>query len=270
MKRVLICYRGRLPESRLSLNRSHRQFCPKRRRLPALSSEQQFLASPSHRFPSSCWIVPSRLTPAGSPGLRLVPTGSDWPRGARTRPSKLWDVPTGQETGTVATKIQEVQALAFSRDGHWLAAENSINTVTLWDATTRREVRTFPSNKPLGVLGSSWVYSIAFSPDGRLLASGVDDKTIKIWEVATGKEIQTLRGHKKNVYAVVFSSNGRYLASASADKSVKLWDVTTGREIHTLTGHASDVSSIAFSPDSRWLASGSWDKTIKIWRLGQR
>src|SRR5437879_2140142 len=87
---------GRLPASRLNLNSSHRQFCPKRRRLPALSSEQQFLASPSRRFPSSCWSAPSRPTPAGSPGLRLVPTGNDWPRGAQTRPSSCGMCPPGK------------------------------------------------------------------------------------------------------------------------------------------------------------------------------
>src|SRR5438132_3852625 len=83
-------------------------------------------------------------------GVAFSADGQRLASGSSDQTVKLWDVPTGQETGTVATKIQEVQALAFSRDGHWLAAENSINTVTLWDATTRREVRTFPSNKPLG------------------------------------------------------------------------------------------------------------------------
>src|SRR5207253_10302634 len=107
-------------------------------------------------------------------------------------------MPTGQETSTVATKIKEVQALAFSRDGHWLAAENSINTVTLWDATTRREVRTFPSNKPLGVLGSSWVYWIASSRDGRLLSSGVDDMTIRLWDVQTGRSVRYLWADRRS------------------------------------------------------------------------
>src|SRR5207253_7052088 len=97
-------------------------------------------------------------------GVAFSADGQRLASGSSDQTVKLWDVPTGQETSTVATKIKEVQALAFSRDGHWLAAENSINTVTLWDATTRREVRTFPSNKPLGVLGSSWVYSIASVP----------------------------------------------------------------------------------------------------------
>src|SRR5207249_10122496 len=95
-------------------------------------------------------------------GVAFSADGQRLASGSSDQTVKFWDVPTGQETSTIATKIKEVQALAFSRDGHWLAAENSTNTVTLWDAATGREVRTFRSNKPLGVLGSSWVYSIAF------------------------------------------------------------------------------------------------------------
>jgi WD40 repeat protein/putative methionine-R-sulfoxide reductase with GAF domain len=224
--------------------------------------------------------------------------------GSWDRSIKFWDVGTGEKLGTITGQVKGVQALAWSRDGHWLATEDSNNTVTLWNATTQRETRTFRGS-PLNA--SDWVYSIAFSPDGRLLAtaldnktiriwdvetgravrdlpasekhviyiafspdgrrlaSGKDEKTIDIWDVATGDKVSTLRGHEGTVYAVAFSPDGRWLASASRDKTVKLWDLATGREAHTLSGHRSRVTTISFSPDGRWLASGSWDKTIKIW-----
>ncbi len=158
-------------------------------------------------------------------GVAFSADGQRLASGSSDQTVKLWDVPTGQETGTVATKIQEVQALAFSRDGHWLAAENSTNTVTLWDAATGREVRTFRSNKPLGVLGSSWVYSIAFSPDGRLLASGVDDKTIRLWDVETGRSVRDLGAARRSVIYIAFSPDGRWLASGGDDKTIKIWEV---------------------------------------------
>ena len=198
-------------------------------------------------------------------GVAFSADGQRLASGSSDQTVKLWDVPTGQETGTVATKIQEVQALAFSRDGHWLAAENSINTVTLWDATTRREVRTFPSNKPLGVLGSSWVYSIAFSPDGRLLASGVDDKTIRLWDVETGRSVRDLGAARRSVIYIAFSPDGRWLASGGDDKTIKIWEVATGKEIQTLRGHKKDVYAVAFSSNGRYLASASADKSVKLW-----
>src|SRR4029077_18180423 len=131
---------------------------------------------------------------------------------------KFWDVPTGQEISTVGRKMQEVQAVALSRDGHWLAAENSNNKVTLWDATTGREAHSLQSNKPLGVLGSNWVYSIAFSPDGRWLASAVDDKTIRLWDVKTGLMVRDFTGLRRAVMYAAFSPDGRWLASGDDDK----------------------------------------------------
>jgi WD40 repeat protein len=198
-------------------------------------------------------------------GVAFSADGQRLASGSSDQTVKLWDVPTGRETSTVATKIKEVQALAFSRDGHWLAAENSINTVTLWDAATGREVRTFRSNKPLGVLGSSWVYSIAFSPDGRLLASGVDEKTIRLWDVETGRSVRDLGAARRSVIYIAFSPDGRWLASGGDDKTIKIWEVGTGKEIQTLRGHKKNVYAVAFSSNGRYLASASADKSVKLW-----
>jgi hypothetical protein len=178
---------------------------------------------------------------------------------------KFWDVSTGQELVTVASKMKEVQALAFSRDGHWLAAENSSNTVTIWDATTGREIWTLPSNKPLGVLGDSWVYSIAFSPDGRWLASGVDDKTVRLWDVSTGRAVRDLVALRRSVIYSAFSPDGRWLASGGDDKTIRIWEVSTGQEIRRLSGHKKSIYAVAFSPNGRLLASASADRSVRLW-----
>jgi WD40 repeat protein len=198
-------------------------------------------------------------------GVAFSADGQRLASGSSDQTVKFWDVLTGQETSTVATKIKEVQALAFSRDGHWLAAENSINTVTLWDATTGREVRALSSNKPLGVLGSSWVYSIAFSPDGRWLASGLDDKTIRLWDVETGRPVRDLAAARRSVIYIAFSPDGRWLASGGDDKTIKIWEVATGKEIQTLRGHKKNIYAVVFSSNGRYLASASADKSVKLW-----
>ncbi len=180
---------------------------------------------------------------------------------------KFWDVPSGEKLGSLASKVKEVQTLAFSRDGHWLATENSANTVTLWDAATGREIRTLPGNKPLGVLGSNWVYSIAFSPDGRWLATGVDDKTVRLWDVKTGRAVRDLVAPRRSVIYIAFSPDGRWLASGADDKTIRIWEVSTGREIRTLSGHKKPIYAVAFSPNGRWLASASADKNVKLWEV---
>jgi WD40 repeat protein len=178
---------------------------------------------------------------------------------------KFWDVATGEQLGIVDSKTKEVQALAFSHDGHWLATENSSNTVTLRDASTGREIRTLPSDRPLGTLGSNWVYSIAFSPDGQWLATGVDDKTVRLWDVKTGGKVRDLTGFRRSIIYIAFSPDSKLLASGDDDKTIRIWNASSGKEIYRLTGHKKPIYAVAFSPNGRWLASASADKSVKLW-----
>jgi WD40 repeat protein len=180
---------------------------------------------------------------------------------------RFWDVLTGQELRGFSGKIKQVQALAFSRDGRWLAAENSSDTVSLWDVTSGSEIRTLPSDKPVRAAGTSWVYSIAFSPDGRWLASGVDDKTVRLWDLTTGSKARDLISSRRSVIYIAFSPDGRLLASGNDDRTIRIWEVSTGDEIMTLSGHQKPIYAVAFSPSGHWLASASGDKTVKLWEV---
>jgi len=199
--------------------------------------------------------------------VTFSPDGRRLASGSWDRTLKFWEVSTGEPLGAVAHDMKEVQALAFSRDGRWLATENSSDTTSLRDPSTGQEIRILRSDKPLGPLGSNWVYSIAFSPDGRWLASALDDKTVRLWDVNTGKKMRDLTGLRRAVVYIAFSPNGRLLATGDDQKSIRIWDPASGEEIYKLTGHKKPVYAVAFSPDGRWLASASADKTVKIWDL---
>jgi WD40 repeat protein len=205
----------------------------------------------------SGWVTAIAFSPDGQ---RLV-------SGSWDRTVKFWEVTSGKQLSPVASKTKEIQSLAFSRDGHWLATENSSNTVALRDPVTGQEIRALPSDKPLGALGSNWVYSIAFSPDGQLLAAGLDDKTVRLWEVKTGRKVRDLTGLRRPVIYIAFSPDGRLLATGDDEKTIRIWDVTSGEEIFKLSGHKKLVNAVAFSPNGRWLASASADKTLRLWDL---
>jgi WD40 repeat protein len=200
-------------------------------------------------------------------GVAFSPDGQRLASGSWDRTVKFWQVSSGEQLSAVASKMKEVQSLAFSRDGHWLATENSSDTVALRDPTTGQEMLALPSDKPLGVLGSTWVYSIAFSPDGQWLASGVDDKTVRLWDVKTGRKVRDLTGLPRRVIYIAFSPDGRLLATGDDDKTIRIWDVSSGEQVYKLSGHKRPVYAVAFSPNGHWLASASADKTVKLWDL---
>jgi WD40 repeat protein len=174
-------------------------------------------------------------------------------------------------------------SVAFSPDGHTVAAGGANNSLSLWDVTDPAH-----PGPPVDIQGSggsqdsnfgNTVTSLAFSPDGRNLAVGNLDTTVQVWDVTDPtKPLASgvpLTGQTRTVSSVAFSPDGRTLASGSFDSTVRLWNLNTA-----LTAGARDqrVESVAFSPDGRRFASandnkngipGGTDnpdnKTVRLW-----
>lgn len=72
-----------------------------------------------------------------------------------------------------------VHALAFSPDGHTLAAAGSSGTITLWDTKNWSQIATLTSGD------HSRMLALAFEPTGRTLMSGDDSGRIIAWSLDT-------------------------------------------------------------------------------------
>jgi hypothetical protein len=162
---------------------------------------------------------------------------------------------------TLSGHSDEVNSVAFSPDGQFLASGSSDFTVKGWNVRTGKSVGVLAGN-------TGKVSSVTFSPDGELLVSGGFDKTVRVWKLPDGEPFHAL-DHSDWVFSVAFSPDSRMLASSGADKEIKLWNLKTGELLRALAGHSHWVLSLAFGPDGRTLISGSADKTIRVWNLQQ-
>ena len=212
------------------------------------------------------WIlVAVNTAPPPPPATSASPTSSAGPAGVATA------VPTGvpivvpvastdwREIRRLYGHKDNVNSIAFSSDGRWLASASRDGTVRLYEDGVA-ELRVL-------VLEPAALWCVAFSPDGRVLAIGSEDGSVKLINSASGYELHTLSGHTGPVYSVAFSLDGKSLATASKDTTVKLWDTTNGIELKTLKVHSDAVYSVAFSPDGNMLASGSADGSVGVWYL---
>jgi WD40 repeat protein/serine/threonine protein kinase len=159
----------------------------------------------------------------------------------------------------------EVNSLAFSPGGEWIAGAGGDGTIKVWNSRTGAEVQAFPAH-------AKSVFSVAFHPEGRYLAStGADENggKVKVWDWATGQEkFADLCGadhDRGTAYCVAFSPDGRRLAAGSGG-AVTVWDWENHQPVlPPLRGHVDKGICVAFSRDGRRLASGSWDGVIHIW-----
>lgn len=216
------------------------------------------------------------------------------------------NLPTGEspsgpivlETGHSA----QVQALAFSHDGRWLASGGKDENIKIWDVDRRRVVRTLTGHikeikclafSPIANLlassgedgtirlwdgDNSWtptilsgtgitIFSLVFSPDGTQVISGDLNGLIKVRDIETGREILSLRDQGVVMALATDPVNQSLLAAGTGlggDDAVHLWDITSGKEVRKLSGYNRGVSQVSFSPDGRTIAVASPNEGFEI------
>ena len=207
----------------------------------------------------------------------------------------FWDMATGQQNDLVfqlesVRSDTRVLSLAFSPNGHDLAAGADDGYVTVWNLTT--DIKNFQvcSYGDIPIIGKTpcdvvdendkEIRGLAFNKDGSLLVSGSSDTHAWLWDTYTGKFLaktpdKSEGGHISTVTSVSFNPVSGEIATVSWDNTVRLWNLEqTGdkwvfHRLDTLAGHANSIWATVYSPDGEWLVSASSDRTIILWRVNQ-
>jgi len=208
----------------------------------------------------------------------------------------VWDTSTGNQLAELRNDGADYPKLAFSADGHWLAATGG-NDIRVFDTSdwtnvfTRVGIRvralSFDLTGPRLLTGTAegdvaiWampsgeriqhlreigesIDAVAFSPNGKFVVAAGRDGSEQVWNAETGKLRSQFNHFYGKVQSVEFDSTSAVVVSASADGSIGVADAALGMPVTTLEG-SSNIRVVHFDPSSRLVVAASWDGTARIW-----
>ena len=185
---------------------------------------------------------------------------------------KIWDLSTGNCTGTLRGHTEWVSSLVLLRPEETsqfsrLASASWDNTLRIWRMDPEELeggtlIRTLQAGQGSGAL--LCISSNNASPGSNLVSVGCCNSQIQNWDLERGVMIGSLLGHTKEVHSCQVSSNK--IISGSGDGTIKLWDSNSNMNTGTLQEHTGSVMTVQYDNDFR-IMSGSYDKTVKVWDI---
>lgn len=188
--------------------------------------------------------------------------------------AQWWGTPlaTPQPVRAVPAHKGQLRALAFSRDGQFIATAGNDKLVRIWNAADGQLVRALEGH-------TSHVYNLAFHPSGKHLVSGELLGVLKQWEVGTWELVRDydakalhkfdegFRADCGGIRGMDFSPDGRLLAAGGIGEvtnafagigkpTVLIFDWLTGQRIHLLNTKANfqgSVWGLQFHPSGKFL-----------------
>jgi WD40 repeat protein len=162
---------------------------------------------------------------------------------------ELWD-PKAVKRKTVLTDTEsEIDQVAFSPSGRYLATSRANQTVAVWDLRANKKVGRFGDH-----IFSTFLCSFAFSPDEeQLAATSIADK-VYLFHVPSGQR----DGHLRWLGGpLAYSPKGESIAVGSQNL-IAVFNSRKGNLVKAFQlERGDDACSISFSPDGKRIACGT-------------
>jgi WD40 repeat protein len=197
-----------------------------------------------------------------------------------------------------------VAAMAFSRDGRWLAVAGASNTVTVWDAASGDRLMEFDSVEKKRILDLAcsddganltamagnhvrvwdWskkvilsdaklsltsIHALHLARDGQRVAIVLVDWTVLV-ETKTGRELLAVSADGKRTWEAALSQDGKRLATVWDGENgyvVRISDVETGKRLKAIIVGRAGGGTVQFSPDARSLLTAGAESAVRIWNV---
>lgn len=177
---------------------------------------------------------------------------------------KLWDVPSGQEIGTLTSHARPINAVAFSPDGTILATAGEDGFIILWNVSSQALITVLNGQ-------DGAVNDLAFHPDGSKLVAAYSSSAVRLWDVVNRRSSLRLLSHTNAVRALAYNSDGSRFASAGADGRIIIWNGETGSSLFSIEPFlGSDnqiiaINALTYSPDDSHLLAANSNGTATVW-----
>ena len=217
--------------------------------------------------------------PCESNSQELSPTGAQLAVQCKDHSLQLVDLPAGTAHSVLPTG-QGANTLAYSPDGHWLAAgftDGDVEVIATGDPASHRRWKAdshridllyfFPNSKdlfvgPVDSPGQVWelsqtptrratlpidfggISAVAVSPDGKLLVAVGDDTVLRWYDTASWQKMRDYRGFLLETFALNFTTDGKELIAGGADARLTIFDVASGKQLRQMPPESG--ASVAF------------------------
>lgn len=161
--------------------------------------------------------------------------------------------------GLTGVALADMMDATVSADGNRLAAGDNKGTIGLWDAKSKRFLRSWKTPEAIA--------DLAFSANGQTLASvNSANAEITLIDVDEAAILATFKGTCSRVFSVVFL--GEQLVTGCNDGSIELLDVRERVSIARMPDHEDEIDFVnVLTVRGRRVAAGLADGRVMLWNL---